>query len=92
MVKCDQKSTSSLYVVEQCALPCQIPRSITESDEAALQADKQHSVSRTGQVWSGRLIGVGTQWLEGNCLGLGTSVWHASHSTSHLQPKSDLSS
>lgn len=71
--------------------PRPIPRSISESDEVELQADKQHSTSREEQVWSGGLIGEGTRWLVGKSLCLGASLWRASHSTSHLQPKSDLS-
>lgn len=80
------------HIVDQCPPLCIIPRSISESDKVKFQADKQHSMSRVGQVWSGGLIGEGTRWLEGNSLGPGTSLWRASHSTSHLQPKSDLSS
>lgn len=86
------KKNIPCHMVDQCPLLHPIPKSITESEEVELQADRQHSPSAAGQVHSGRLIGDGTQWLEEKMLCLGASLWRASHSTSCPQTRSDLSS
>lgn len=67
------------------------PMSVTESDAVELQADEQHAASGAGKMCGGRLTGEGTRWIEVSYPGRGTSVWRASHSTSRLRPKSDLS-
>lgn len=93
MVKCDQKRTSCAISLTDVHLHGPSQCLLTESDEVELQADEQHSTSRGGgRVRSGRLTSEGTRWLEGMFLELGASLWRASHSTSHLRTKSDLSS
>lgn len=64
-----------------------IPGSGTRSDEVDVQAEQQLQ-----QEWSGGLSDEGRWLFEENYQDLGTSVWRASHSTSHPLPKNALSS